>query len=297
MTPSKMFPESMSPDQISAFIAVVQTGSFRSAAKLLNKTQSTISASVKKLEDEIGVTLLDRDHYRPTVTAQGKVFLNEAKEVSKSFAKLQVLGNQLAAGNEPFLSVVLSAICAVPPVLSIIKNSITEYPQTDFSITTEHMSGVIEKLSKGEADIAIGPNIGFHEDHEYFQIGSVEISSVASPGLIPAEQAAVNLKEMRSYVHILVNDSGIESPAKHVNRVPGGKCWYVNDYAIKKDLILASLGWGRMPLHMIKNEIDTQSLQEIEIDGIQNKQVVPIFKVKNENHPTGPVFQRLWDQL
>ena len=287
----------MSPDQIAAFIAVVQTGSFRSAAQLLNKTQSTISASVKKLEEQIGVQLLDRDTYRPTVTAQGKVFFKEAREALKSFENLQVLGNRLAAGNEPFISIVLSAVCAVAPVLNIIKKNIVEYPHTDFSITTEHMSGVIEKLHSGEADIAIGPQICFNEDHEYSQIGSVAISSVASPDLIPAEQSVVNQKKMRSHVHILVQDSGTKTPVKHVNRIPGGKCWYVNDYAIKKDLIVSGLGWGRMPLHMIQNELKTGRLTEIEIDGIQNKQRVPIFKVKHANHPSGPVFQRLWEQL
>lgn len=287
----------MSPDQITAFITVVQTGSFRSASKLLNKTQSTISASVKKLEDEIGFKLLNRDQYRPTVTAQGKAFLKEAKKVAKSFANSQVLGTQLAAGNEPYLSVVLSAICVVPPVLRVIKDGITEYPHTEFSITTEHMSGVIEKLIRGEADIAIGPNIGFGDDHEYCQIGAVEISSVASPSLVLGKRSVVNQKEMRSHVHILVKDSGTESVVEHANRIPGGKCWYVNDYTIKKDLILSGLGWGRMPMHMINNDLEAHSLEEIEIDGIQNKQMVPIFKVRNINHPSGPVFQRLWDQL
>lgn len=287
----------MSPDQIDAFIAVVQSGSFRSASKVLNKTQSTISASVKNLEESIGIKLLDRNHYRPVLTPHGEAFFAKAKEFSKHFRKLRIFCKQLEAGDEPYLSIVLSGICALPPILKTIKHNISEYPQTQFSIATEHMSGVVEKLNTGEADLAIGPDTGLNENYEYSQIGSIAVSSIATVDYIGISNSPISQESMHSHVHILVEDSGRETPVKHLNVIPGGQCWYVNDYATKKELILAGLGWGRLPLHMVINELKNGQLQEIQIEGIQNKQNVPIFNIKTATHPSGPIFQNLWDGL
>jgi DNA-binding transcriptional LysR family regulator len=287
----------MTHDQIEALIAVVDTGSFRSAAKSLHKTQSTVSAAVKKLEEEIGVTLLDRKRYRPILTPQGRSFVSKAKAVARNFNKLKVLGRQLAAGDEPSISIVLSGICALPPLLNMIKSVIRTYPQTQFSITTAHMSGVMEILNKGEADLAIGPNIGLHQGHEYDQIGSVTITSVAAPGYADGKKSPIGQREMSSNVHILVKDSGVENPVRHVNVIPGGKRWYVSDYGTKKELILAGLGWGRLPQHMITGELARGQLNEIQIEGFQNRQKIPIFIVKSTKHLSGPVCRHLWDQL
>ena len=65
----------MKLDQLRAFIAVVESGSFRAAAEAIHKTQPSVSAAVKALEEQYGIVLLDRDSYRPTLTAQGNACL------------------------------------------------------------------------------------------------------------------------------------------------------------------------------------------------------------------------------
>lgn len=287
----------MTHEQLRALIAVIEQGSFRSAAKAIHKTQSTVSASVKALEEELGVQLLNRDQYRPVLTPQGEVFIEMAERVTRQFNRLSALGKQLAAGDDPSLSIVMSGICALPPILDIIKQNIRSFPQTNFSITTEHMSGVLEKLNSHVADIAIGPGAGMDQRHEYAQIGEITVMSVAVPGFLPESESQTSQEEMRRHVHILVADSGHVNPSPHVNIIPGGKCWLVNDYACKKALILAGLGWGRLPAHMIQPELDAGMLHPIQIEGIRNKQRVPIFIIRDFKHTPGPVAHHLWEQF
>lgn len=56
-----------------AFVEVVRQGGFSQAAKTVFATQSTISKAVKQLEDELGLSLLDRIGHRSTLTAAGEV--------------------------------------------------------------------------------------------------------------------------------------------------------------------------------------------------------------------------------
>ena len=71
----------MKLDQLRAFIAVVETGSFRSAADSIHKTQPGISAAVKALEEQYGILLFDRNSYRPTLTAEGHAFFQQSKKL------------------------------------------------------------------------------------------------------------------------------------------------------------------------------------------------------------------------
>jgi DNA-binding transcriptional LysR family regulator len=287
----------MTHEQLKAFIAVVANGSFRSAAKAIHKTQSTVSDSIKKLEDELGIQLLDRGKYRPVLTDQGKAFFEQARRVVSQFDRLDAYGKYLAAGDDPSLTIVLSGICALPPILETLRDNIRAFPQTKFAITTEHMSGVLEKLNGQGANLAIGPSIGIDHRHEYAQIGTVTIMTVAAAGFAPSNAPPQSQASMRKHAHILVSDSGIKDPKAHVNVIPGGTCWYVNDYACKKALIMAGLGWGRLPIHMIKQELTSGLLQPIQIEGIHNQQKVPIFIIRSLEQTPGPVAEHLWEQF
>jgi hypothetical protein len=63
------------------FVEVVRRGVFTEASKVVFTTQSTVSKSVKQLEDEFGVRLLDRLGTRTTPTAAGEVVFRRAMEM------------------------------------------------------------------------------------------------------------------------------------------------------------------------------------------------------------------------
>ncbi len=58
---------------------VVRQGGFSQAAKVVFATQSTVSKAVKQLEDELGVTLLERSGPRSSLTAAGEIVLRRAQ--------------------------------------------------------------------------------------------------------------------------------------------------------------------------------------------------------------------------
>ena len=52
---------SLDPDFLRTFLAISETGSFGAAGERVNKTQSTVSAQMKRLEEIIGVPLFERE--------------------------------------------------------------------------------------------------------------------------------------------------------------------------------------------------------------------------------------------
>ena len=98
----------MSLDQLRAFIAVVETGSFRSAADSIHKTQPGISAAVKALEEQYGILLFDRNSYRPNADRRRSCFFPAKQKAHVSSFTTENLGHDLAQGTEAPLQLCLS---------------------------------------------------------------------------------------------------------------------------------------------------------------------------------------------
>src|SRR5271163_2900798 len=68
-------------DQLRAFLAVVEEGSFSAAARKLKRVQSAISTAMANLEDQLGVPLWDRSTKIAKLTDQGQTVLAAARRV------------------------------------------------------------------------------------------------------------------------------------------------------------------------------------------------------------------------
>src|SRR5215510_10278020 len=63
------------------FVAVAESGGFTNAAKLLNSTQSTVSAQIHRLEDEAGHPLFVRSTRAVRLTSAGETLLGYARTI------------------------------------------------------------------------------------------------------------------------------------------------------------------------------------------------------------------------
>lgn len=288
----------MTNDQLKAFIAVVEHGSFRSAASHVHKTQPTISAAVAALEDEFGFLLFTREGYRPVLTAEGKAFYQEARRLLSQVTKLESFGHHLAKGAPPTLSISMSAMCALPPRLNEIKAFCDRYPDLQLTISTEHLSGILELLHLEKADVAIGPDIALDSRYDFVEIGKVTMVTVASPEFVgPKHREVIKQASLRNRPHILVADTGSVSPLDNINILPGGRRWFVKDYQVKKALLLAGMGWARIPLHMVEAELRSQDLVPLVIENFTSRNDVPIHLIRLRQNPLSELGKEFWNTM
>lgn len=77
-------------EQLRAFVAVAETGSFTRAAERLYTSHSSISRAVSALERELGVTLIERDNRVMGLTKAGETLLAGAKDMLDREEKLKI---------------------------------------------------------------------------------------------------------------------------------------------------------------------------------------------------------------
>lgn len=261
----------------------------------MNKTQSTVSFAVKTLENELQLQLFSRDAYRSELTPQGEAFLPRAKQVVEQADNLKALGMQLAAGVEPEFTIAISGICPMQRVLTRIKTMIDVFPETDFNITVGHLSGIFEQLDDGDADLAFTPILQADLRHQTRTVGQISMITVAAPGyLVSSPDETIPLERIKQYHQIVVRGTARTMPNASIRVVPGGKTWRVTDFATKKELALAGLGWGGIPHHMIVEELAEGRLVEFHVDGIPVRDDFEIAMVRRMDRPIGPVAEHLW---
>jgi len=106
-------------EQIKAFLAVNDTGSFGQAAKKCGVTQSTVSRQVQALEAHLGTSLFHR-HAQAKLTVGGERLLPHARRICQEWEKVEEKMKELLQGEQPELCVAaIHSVCAyfLPPIL------------------------------------------------------------------------------------------------------------------------------------------------------------------------------------
>lgn len=288
----------MTYDQLIVLHAIVTEGTFRGAAERLNKSQSAISHMLKKLELEIDVTLLSREEYRPKLTAVGEVFYRQSMRVMQQMNALGSVAKTLSAKQEAEVFLAVTATFPLKPILEVIGTVKSEYPATHIRLSRESMGGPIERLLRNDADIVIATMDGVPVDQvEAVPFSEVTILPVAHPDFEPARSAHIKtIAEMQIYTQVIVADSSSGSFTQSRDLLPGGLRWTVSDFAAKKEILLAGLGWGGIPEHMIAKELADGKLVSLAVEGYPPRQS-RLFQFRKRDKEVGIVAQSIWEKL
>ncbi|USG62036.1 LysR family transcriptional regulator [Sneathiella marina] len=288
----------MTYEQLVVLHAIVTEGTFRGAADRLNKSQSAVSHMLKKLETEIDIVLLSREEYRPKLTAAGEVFYRQATRVMQQMQELGSTAKNLSAKQEAQVFLAVTATYPLKPLLEIVGALTAEYPATHIRLSGESMGGPLERLLRQEADIIIATMDGVPvEQVEAIPFAEVIILPVAHPDFEPAQSSHMKtVSEMQSYTQVVVADSSSGAFAQSRDLLPGGLRWTVSDFAAKKEILIAKMGWGGMPTHMIEKELERGELVALNVEDYPPRQS-HLFQIRKRDRDVGIVAQSIWQQL
>ena len=132
--------------QLVCFEAVVTEGSFQAAAEKLLRSQPTVSSSVKNLESQLQLSLLDRSGYRVTLTEAGRSFYERTRVFLHEVKRLRDHAAQLAMGEESELRVVIGDVSPLPETLGLLRRFFDGCPGTRLHLHFEAISGPWERL-------------------------------------------------------------------------------------------------------------------------------------------------------
>ncbi len=280
--------------QLQCFDAVVTQGSFQAAAETMRRAQPSVSLAVKNLEEQLGLSLLDRSGYRVSLTEAGRSFHERARILLHELHALRTHATQLAMGQESELRVVIGDLCPLPENLALLRRFFDGCPGTRLHLHFEAISGPCERLFDGEADLILHHIDKSDSRLEYMDLFPVRLIPVVAPGFLrfPITRS-ITPEEIRDYVQCVIRDTARRTLPRDYYLIEGARSWTVSDQLMKKELILQGMGWGHMPHYLIDQELKQKKLLQITGDHFKGGQV-ELVAARRRDAPHGPIANRLW---
>lgn len=143
--------------QLSVFVAVADERGFSRAADRLQIAQSAVSATIRNLEGEWGVTLFHRTTHRVELSAEGRALLPEARAALAAAGRVTDAVDEVRGGLRGTLRLGIMQAGATPrgvSVAAILAAFRAEHPDVDFDLRQGGSETQCEAVRAGELDLA-----------------------------------------------------------------------------------------------------------------------------------------------
>lgn len=187
----------MTLQQLQYIVAVADTGQFSKAARQCHVTQPTLTMMVRKLEDELGVTMFQRKAQPARPTAEGEALIDQARVVLREAGQLKDLVKELRTGTTGMFRIGIIPTLAPYLLPLFLARFADDHPGTRLAIDERKTSRILKALRTGQLDIGIlaGPVAG--EDLESITLFHEPFLAFLPAGHALLKQKRIARKDLR----------------------------------------------------------------------------------------------------
>ena len=253
----------LTPSALAMLQVIADTGSFAAAARATNMVPSALTYRVRQMEDALDVLLFDRSSRQAQLTEAGAELLREGAGL---LAEIDAVANRvkrMATGWEPEFTVAIDSIIDQATVMELCTHFFALNPPTRLKLRAETLSGTLETLVSGQADLALGvvmddnTKTGLQRE----ALGTVDFVFAVAPHH-PLAQLPEPLSDqtIRQHRAVAIADSVRQGMSISIGLLTGQDVFTVADMPAKLDAQLRGLGAGFLPICIAGPSIDTGRL-------------------------------------
>ena len=291
--------DGVSLDQLRAFIAAVDEGSFSAGARRLHRAQSAVSELVSNLEAQIGVQLFDRTERYPKLTPAGVLLVTDARTVVANVNVLKARAKGISGGLEAELSAVIDVLFPIEAISESALEFRARFPRTPLRLYVETLGGAYQPVIDGRCSLGIvGSLPDAPASMSVEPLPAVDMIMVAARGHPLADIVGVVPKsELEKHVQLVLTDRTELTRGREFG-VMSPLTWRLSDLFAKHSFLLKGLGWGGMPLHAVKQDLLDHKLVKLLIADIPEQGLaLPMFATYLTSKPPGPAGRWLIERL
>jgi DNA-binding transcriptional LysR family regulator len=238
--------------------AVIQLGGFAPAAKQLNRSQSTISYAIARLQERLGIKLFQMKGRRAHLTDLGRVLFSDVEAHLAGFHQVEQRAQSLASGGESEVRLSVDSIYPNTRLFTALAEFARLFPYVQPKLRQSTFLSADSEFSVHNAHLCITALVS----REFFvkPVISIRMIAVANRN---HPLLAVKRKLNRSNLmqHTLVT---IESTAsgilKHQPRVPAQRILRVTSIEAAIDAVRSGLCYGWLPKYRIESDLNDGDL-------------------------------------
>ncbi len=260
--------QKLSLEALAIIDAIERRGSFARAAEELGKATSALSYTVQKLEEQLDITLFQRQGRQSVLTPAGRLLLDEGRKILSASHLLVDQVRELADGWEPKIRIAMESTCDHDRVFAAIGAFLQSHPSIELDIQESVLSGGWEALEYDRVDLLIGGPAPApqHKGLRTLRMDSAEMVLVAAPGhpcvrAIGDEQAlAQAIGQAR---RVVTHDTATTNIERSAGLLDSSHALYVQTLGQKIAAQRAGLGIGHLPRSAIDELLASGQLVQL----------------------------------
>ncbi|HEY4067264.1 MAG TPA: LysR family transcriptional regulator [Burkholderiaceae bacterium] len=270
----------LTPDALTMMDVIARTGSFAAAARELGKVPSSLTYSVRQLEDALDVLLFDRRSRQARLTPAGTELLVEGRRLLEQMGAVANRVKRVATGWETQLTIAVDGVISRLTIFELCESfyalcpsemaptkaaaspaampGTLSGPGTRLRLRTEVLAGTWEALVTGQADLAIGVGLegSVPSGVQLKELGTLEfVFAVAPHHPLAGATAPIEDAELMRHRAVAVADSAQRLAPLTVNLLPGQDVLTVASMQLKIEAQLRCMGCGFVPEPMVREHI------------------------------------------
>ncbi|ACC76003.1 LysR family transcriptional regulator [Paraburkholderia phymatum] len=253
-------------NQLRAFVAVCDQGSFSGAARELRRAQSAISHAISALESAFDVVLFERNARKATLTAAGRSLLADARGVISRTEEMKMRAVAIAEAGVPHVSIAVDSYFSRAHLIECLRTLQADFPTAAINLRMTTMQGGERLVLEGTCALAVTitdvPELspGTIERHHLCDAQMVTVCATSHP--LAAIVGPIAREEFGRHIQLVVTDNQPHAE-KTQQGVVSERQWWVNDLGAKHDLLRGGLCWGHMPHHLVAQDLANGTLVEL----------------------------------
>ena len=172
------------------------------------------------------------------------------------------------------------------------------YPHTPLRLYVEALGGVIKPVLDRNCSIGVIGSLPLVPDELQSEplLNVPFVTVVSSSHPLARSRGLASASAIAKHVQLVLTDRTVLSEGRDFG-VLSPLTWRLADLGAKHAFLKAGLGWGHMPLHMVKADLDIGALVQIRVEGVPRAPAMPMSVVFRKDAPPGPAGRAFIAQL
>lgn len=295
----------MNINQLKYFISVAEFKSFTKAANLHYISQTAVTQQIQALEEQLGVTLVDRSKRPIVLTPEGNVFLNEAKLILERMYFAMDKVHDASAGLVGTLRIGYTKGYERSNLSSLLRSFHLDYPNTLITCYRGETDLLAAGLLNNDYDLIFtwdSTNILQEENIAYKKMESVPLAVVLYDTHPLAHRNSLSRKELKGELILYMSPSGAKDSYgdNHFLELYHKAGYQPNILFRSTDteslllMISAEEGISIMPAYMMNTLSDAKNLVFIPLIGEgEFEQILAVWKTDNKSSALKHFLERI----
>jgi len=274
--------------------AVVDHGGFARAAAAVHKSPSTLNHAVHKLEEQLGVAVMEPVGRQVRLTEAGELLLRRARQLLENAAALEDVAGRLAEGLEAEVVLAVDQIFPPDALARALEDFSARYPHVRVQLHETVLNGGNEMLYDGSADLVVsGLSAQGFLGEPLVRVHFLAVAHASHPLLQLGRP--LDLRDLEQHRQIVVRDSALRD-AMDAGWLKAEQRWTVSHLQTSIDMLERGLGFAWIPETRLRQPLAEGRLVRLPLAAGSSREY-PVQLIHRDRDRAGPATHALAEAL